>query len=166
LEPFRISDDLRKFGYTMYLYGAVGIVSRLYGIKPDKIPFLDISSANTDIDIASVVGILIFYMSVIYLLRCLFEYNLNKRNSLAEGVKKLNEAKTVEEIFGVTKIVNLRALQQEMFDETVKTNWILRNAGRAFFIIDIVFPISFIGLCYFILSPRTVALIKALAVSI
>jgi len=141
--PFRFSEEVRKVGYWLFLYGSVGMAVRLYGVKPDVIPELRSSSISGE-EISGYLGIVVFYLVLSIIFKGLMDVSSYFLLSIRSHIKVAVAASSPGELVpngsinpDIQGIVNdLQSRENCMRRHILVASWVL-------WVVDLIIPLAY-----------------------
>lgn len=164
--PLQPSEQLLKNGREIYLYGALGIALRIFPIKVQKLPGLDVSLGDSSgaVDLAGLLGVIVGFRLVTFISRTIEEVSRSRVGILELTRDEQRRAPTLQQLdLSISTDPEKQTLELEI-QRNLETWGLVRTWSNRFVSsLEFGFPIIFGALAMVVLLSSATAFMVRVA---
>jgi hypothetical protein len=160
---FRFSEEIRKTGNLIYLYGSVGLGINWFGLEPGKALGYNVPG-NSGFDMAGALGIIVIYLLISILTRGSAEITHHLYSGYEEGLGQVLKVKNASELVPLgNSSLEIQEIIIDIRRRVSILHYPMRLIGFLLFVVDFIFPLTLGIFCLLILYRSIFSAISTLA---
>lgn len=158
------SSTLLKNGREIYVYGTIGIALRVFKIKIQKIPYIELTvESSSAIDVAGVLGVIVVFRLATFVARAIHEIAESRLGKWKAAQDELRDTKDIADLGAAYTGDPKKAHLEHALRTYIRRLSLFRVlAGAASSVIEIVLPMLFGCIAVAVLFRPAVAFLKTM----